>query len=194
MPADVLLIGEAPGKAEDLQAEAFYGVSGRLLNQATTDAGELFDCSVPTMYITNVLGCRPMDMKGGPNRKPTETEMIACWPRVNLTYEMVRPKKVVYLGKVAAGFLKKTYPDAITMVHPAYILRIGSTNSSEYRSFVRRFGEIFLSLAGGDNDGSIEEEIRKGQEEISTPLLVRRGRSRKPRRRVKVQTFRRRHH
>ena len=143
LPADVLFIGEAPGRSEDMLGEAFVGASGRLLNKALEEAQTLATCIPlhPRYFIPNVCGCRPCDSQGGDNRQPTGEEAWACWPRLEQTYKDVSPRRVVLLGKVASQFCKKAWPEAAQLVHPAYVLRSGGVGCPTYRSFVRDLAE-----------------------------------------------------
>ncbi len=146
-PAKILFIGEAPGKSENLRGEPFIGPSGKLLTLAMERAAKIAKMNaVPSYYITNVVGCRPTDEINGPNRQPTEDEAWSCWPRLEEIYAEVSPRRVVFIGKVAEKFCKAAFPDGIPLVHPAYILRKGGTNSTEYRAFVRSLSMIFKSV------------------------------------------------
>lgn len=137
LPCKVLLIGEAPGKAEDLRAVPFCGPSGRVLRQA------LQEVQASCYYITNTVACRPCDMKGGPNRKPTADEAIACQERLLYEKDLARPLKIVLLGKVAEKHCKPLFPDAVCLQHPAYVLRSGGRGSAPYIRLVRELGEVF---------------------------------------------------
>jgi uracil-DNA glycosylase family 4 len=138
MPAKLLIIGEAPGKVEDIRGLPFEGRSGNLLDLLMRDASFEVRMPIPSSYITNILGCRPPG-----NRNPTEEEAFACWPRVQLILQLVKPREVIFLGKVAARFGKKGIKGAHHIVHPAYLLRTGGQGSPEYLATMRRFTEIF---------------------------------------------------
>ena len=142
-PADILFIGEAPGKSEDLRGFAFIGPAGQLLDDGMDKAAEIAKLDLPTFYITNVVACRPTDKKHGPNREPTGEEAWACWVRLSETYDLVNPKAVVFLGKVAEQYCKAAWPGAFSLQHPAYILRQGGARSTEFKRFSRDLGEIF---------------------------------------------------
>ncbi len=144
IPADLMFIGEGPGRSEDLRGEAFYGRSGRLLNAGVLLAVQLAGLSrTPTCYFTNVVGCHPCNARGGDNREPTGEEALACWPRLEQTDHAVRPKQVILLGRVAERFCKQAFPGAIHLVHPAYILRRGGEASTEFRTFSRDLAGVF---------------------------------------------------
>jgi len=147
IPAQILIVGEAPGKSEDLRGEPFVGPAGRILHSAIEDATELSEHTLtPTIYITNTVACRPTDTPRGPNREPTKKEILTCMPRFQATVRMVAPQEVILLGKVAEVAYKRLYPDAVCLRHPAYILRKGGTESTEYRGLVRGLVDVFNKI------------------------------------------------
>jgi len=97
--ADIMLIGEAPGRMEDLKGEPFVGAAGRLLDELLSSIGLTKD----DVYIANVLKCRPPD-----NRDPLISEVEACsdylWDQVRI----IRPRVLVTLGNHATRFVIKT--------------------------------------------------------------------------------------
>lgn len=148
LPADLLFIGEAPGKSEDLRGEAFIGPSGRVLRLAMKDATAMSGLKKPpSFYITNVIACRPCDEKRGPNRQPTDKEAWQCWPRLELTEYLVKPKQIIFLGRVAEHFCLESFQTGVSLQHPAFILRRGGTESAEYRILVRGLSDIFKEVA-----------------------------------------------
>lgn len=95
VPAEVFLIGEAPGAMEDRQGRPFVGPSGRLLVQLLQVAG----LDRRDVYITSCVKCRPPQ-----NRTPRTDELDMCQANwLNRQLELVHPKIVVLLGKVAMG-------------------------------------------------------------------------------------------
>lgn len=88
--ADVVLIGEAPGKAEDEQGLPFVGASGRFLNEMLAAAGMTRD----DVYITNIVKYRPPN-----NRDPLPEEKQAFWPYLMRQIEIIDPKVVITLGR-----------------------------------------------------------------------------------------------
>ena len=145
MPADVLIVGEAPGKSEDLLGRPFVGPSGKILREALRRAQERAKADV-NYYITNTVSCRPTDRKRGENRAPTDAEQMACWPRLRKTERLVKPKYIVLLGREAERACKPHWPEAVTMQHPAYILRRGGKSSTEYRQIVRALTDVFREV------------------------------------------------
>ncbi|MFZ1361290.1 MAG: uracil-DNA glycosylase [Candidatus Saccharimonadales bacterium] len=88
--ADIVLIGEAPGKAEDEQGLPFVGASGRFLNEMLAAAGmERSD-----VYITNIVKYRPPN-----NRDPTPEEKHELWPYLMQQLEIINPRVVITLGR-----------------------------------------------------------------------------------------------
>lgn len=90
--ADVMLIGEAPGREEDASGRPFVGPAGKILDKAL-QAAHLPRASV---FITNVVKCRPPA-----NRAPRADELEACRPYLMTQLASVRPKVVVTLGSTA---------------------------------------------------------------------------------------------
>lgn len=88
--ADIVFIGEAPGKAEDEQGVPFVGASGRFLNEMLAAAG--LDRS--DVYITNIVKYRPPG-----NRDPSPAEKVAFWPYLLRQLEIIEPKVVITLGR-----------------------------------------------------------------------------------------------
>lgn len=128
--ADLMFIGEGPGRDEDLKGEPFVGRAGQLLTDMIVKGMKLRRDQV---YIANVVKCRPPE-----NRNPEADEMETCVPNLHLQIEIVEPRIIVTLGAVPArGFLgEKTgitklrgnwrwYGDIPVMptLHPAYLLR-----------------------------------------------------------------------
>ena len=97
--ADVMFIGEAPGKNEDLQGEPFVGAAGKLLNQLLDRIG----LTREDIYIANILKCRPPR-----NRDPRPEEIEACTPWLREQVKAVHPTVLVTLGNFATKFILQT--------------------------------------------------------------------------------------
>ncbi|MGI6221078.1 MAG: uracil-DNA glycosylase [Coriobacteriales bacterium] len=97
--AEVMFIGEAPGKQEDLGAEPFIGAAGKYLNELLALAG----INRPDIYIANVLKCRPPS-----NRDPQVDEIEACAPFLREQVRAIDPDVIVTLGNFATRFILKT--------------------------------------------------------------------------------------
>ena len=142
LPCDLLCIGEAPGKSEDLLGEAFVGEAGKLLDQMFLQA-RLINRSI---YLTNVVLCHPTDKRGGANREPTQTEILACMSNVMSIVNWAQPRVVLLIGDVAEKYYKKTFPGAYHITHPAALLRTGGAQSPYYLKNIRILEEINASL------------------------------------------------
>jgi DNA polymerase len=97
--ARVMLVGEAPGKNEDLQGEPFVGAAGRLLDQLLADIG----LQRSDVYIANVLKCRPPG-----NRDPHPDEIDSCKGYLREQIRLIGPEVVVTLGNFATKLLLNT--------------------------------------------------------------------------------------
>lgn len=97
--ADIMIVGEAPGKNEDLQGEPFVGAAGKLLDRLMGEVG----ISRDQVYIANVLKCRPPG-----NRDPRPDEIEACKGYLRKQLELIEPTVVVTLGNFATKLLLKT--------------------------------------------------------------------------------------
>lgn len=128
--ADWLFVGEGPGADEDEQGEPFVGQAGKLLDSMLA-AIQLKRGS--NVYIANVVKCRPPG-----NRNPAADEALACEPYLHRQIELIQPKLIVALGKVAAVNLLARDDTVASMrnkvhayrgiplivtYHPAYLLR-----------------------------------------------------------------------
>lgn len=128
--ADWLFVGEGPGAEEDKKGEPFVGQAGKLLDNMLAAINLKRGSNA---YIANVVKCRPPG-----NRNPEPDEAAACEPYLTRQIELIRPKLIVALGKVAASRLLNS--DApigtlrgkihqshgiplIVTYHPAYLLR-----------------------------------------------------------------------
>lgn len=146
LPAPLLLIGEGPGKTEDLRGEAFCGPAGRWLKMLLGDAATLAGCAVPCYYVTNVVACRPTNRKHGDNRAPTQSEALACRPRLSETVALCRPDRVVFLGEVAEREAKVMCPDGVRVYHPSYLMRMKTKRTAQYQRTVRDLAAVFAAL------------------------------------------------
>ncbi len=128
--AEVMVVGEAPGADEDRRGEPFVGKAGKLLDNMLRAAG----FPRPTVYIANILKCRPPN-----NRDPKAGEATACADYLHRQIELVGPKAILVVGRVAAQNLLSTDQPTgrlrghvhrhaggipvIVTYHPAYLLR-----------------------------------------------------------------------
>jgi len=91
--AEVMFIGEGPGKNEDLQGEPFVGAAGKLLDTMLS----LIDLDRTKIYIANIVKCRPPQ-----NRDPLPAEQDLCISYLERQIELIDPKIIVCLGRIAA--------------------------------------------------------------------------------------------
>ena len=94
--AEILFVGEAPGRNEDLQNRPFVGAAGKLLTQLLEGIG----LKREDVYIANVVKCRPPE-----NRNPQPDEIAACRPHLWRQIELIRPRVIATLGNFAAQAL-----------------------------------------------------------------------------------------
>lgn len=145
--AAVMLVGEAPGRDEDLEGLPFVGRSGRLLDQMLAAIG----LDRTSAYIANVIPWRPPG-----NRTPTPHETEICRPFIERQIELVKPKVLVNLGGPSAKTLLNTTEGilrlrgnwrvhttasgiaipAMPTLHPAYLLRTPAHKKLAWRDFL----------------------------------------------------------
>ncbi|MFQ6004432.1 MAG: uracil-DNA glycosylase family protein [Woeseia sp.] len=129
--ADWMIIGEAPGAEEDRRGEPFVGRAGKLLDEMLRAVGLDRD----TVFIANILKCRPPN-----NRDPVAGEAQACRAYLERQIELIRPRLILAVGRVAAQqLLHSNAPvgrmrgrphslnngrlPVVVTYHPAYLLR-----------------------------------------------------------------------
>jgi uracil-DNA glycosylase family 4 len=127
--ADWMIIGEAPGAEEDRRGEPFVGRAGKLLDEMLLAIGE----KRQSVFIANILKCRPPN-----NRDPSHDEAVSCRPYLERQIELVQPKIILAVGRIAAqqllqsdapvGRLRGTIHQLgpvplVVTYHPAYLLR-----------------------------------------------------------------------
>ena len=128
--APLMVIGEAPGKEEDLTGEPFVGAAGEMLDKMLE---RVIGLRRDQVYIANVVKCRPPK-----NRDPLPDEVASCLPFLRRQIQAVQPKVLLVLGRVAFQSLLQTTQgitrargqwftvDGVPTMptfHPAYLLR-----------------------------------------------------------------------
>lgn len=150
--AELMFIGEAPGRDEDLQGLPFVGRSGQLLDRLVA---EEMGVGQESFYVCNTVKCRPPG-----NRDPLPEEISTCRPWLDGQLELVDPKVVVTLGNFATKLLLETgvgitklrgnsyalpRQPSVTVVptfHPAAVLRGGGLTMPQMRADLVRAKEI----------------------------------------------------
>jgi uracil-DNA glycosylase family 4 len=97
--AELMLIGEAPGRDEDLQGEPFVGKAGQLLDKILA----AIEFNRSEIFIGNILKCRPPQ-----NRDPLPEEVALCMPYLYHQIELIQPKIILALGRISAHHLLRT--------------------------------------------------------------------------------------
>jgi DNA polymerase len=150
--AELMFVGEGPGREEDLAGEPFVGRSGKLLDRLMQ---EELGMTRSSCYIANVVKCRPPG-----NRDPRPEEIDACRPYLAEQIELIDPTVVVTLGNFAARLLLDTtegirrlrgraYPfrhgHLVPTYHPAAGLRSGGEVVAEMRADLVRAKRLLAS-------------------------------------------------
>ena len=140
--AEILFVGEAPGRNEDLQGLAFVGAAGKNLDKLLANVG----LSLDDVYIANILKCRPPE-----NRDPTDDEIRVHTPWLLKQIREMKPKVVCSLGNYATKFFlalgkveeMKNQP-GITQVH-------GKVREVEFRENL----DLRTQNSGNRGDGEV---------------------------------------
>lgn len=150
--AEIFIIGEAPGRDEDIQGRPFVGRSGQLLDKILTACGFTREHHV---FISNIIKCRPSD-----NRIPTLQEATTCIPYLIQQIEMIDPKIMILLGATALKHMfgpeRRITSDrgkwlewygrlAMPVYHPAALLRDPSLKRptwEDFKNVVAKYREL----------------------------------------------------
>lgn len=150
--APLMLIGEAPGRDEDIEGKPFVGRAGQLLDKMLAAIA----MTESDVHITNIVYWRPPG-----NRTPTPQEALACRPFLERQIELVAPKAIVALGGAAAkevlatadGIMRlrgrwrevtigqRTLP-ALATLHPAYLLRTPAAKQMAWQDLLSIRGKL----------------------------------------------------
>ncbi len=146
--ADLMFIGEAPGRDEDIQGEPFVGRAGQLL----TDIIKAMKLTRDDVYIANVIKCRPPK-----NRNPEPDELDACRPFIRRQVELIQPKVIVTLGRfglqsltekgygissVRGQWLDYNGIKLMPTYHPAYLLRNPAAKKDVWQDMKKVMAEL----------------------------------------------------
>lgn len=166
--ADVLIVGEAPGKNEDLQGMPFVGAAGQYLSELLAIAG----LTREEVFIANVLKCRPPG-----NRDPRPEEIQTCTPFLREQTRTIDPEVLVTLGKFSTQFVLKTQMGitrlhgrvqragkflVFPIFHPAAALYDGAKREALENDFVT-LGELLHQLDEQKVQAAKAAEQRNGQ-------------------------------
>ena len=105
--SNIILIGEAPGKNEDLQGIPFIGRAGKLLDELLSH----INLTRKDVYTTNTVKCRPPN-----NRNPTTEEIKACTPHLDREIAQIKPKIIIPLGTFASKYILEKYNFKFTTI------------------------------------------------------------------------------
>jgi uracil-DNA glycosylase len=137
--AQLVFVGEGPGRDEDIKGEPFVGRAGKLLTQMI----EAMGLRREDVYICNVVKCRPPE-----NRLPEKDEITTCSPFLFRQIDVIRPKVICCLGSCASQTLLQTTQGIsrfrgewfdfrgsklIATYHPAYLLRNPSAKGEVWK-------------------------------------------------------------
>lgn len=160
--ADIVFIGEAPGKSEDEHGEPFVGAAGKFLNEMLAKVRMKRE----DIYITNIVKYRPPN-----NRDPLPAEKEACKPWLEEELGLIQPKLIVFLGRHAMNnyfpdqkisqahgkLLVKKFPGLSTkyffpLYHPAAALYDGSMRETLIADF-KKIPRVLQEIAKRERDG-----------------------------------------
>jgi uracil-DNA glycosylase family 4 len=151
--ADLVFVGEGPGRDEDAQGLPFVGRAGKLLTQMI----EAMGLQRQDVYICNVVKCRPPE-----NRTPERDEVETCSPFLLRQLDAISPKVIVCLGSVAAQTLLETHrgishfrgewldfrgKKLMATYHPAYLLRNPSAKGEVWKDLQKVMAVLGLQGA-----------------------------------------------
>lgn len=155
--ADIMFVGEAPGKKEDEQGKPFVGAAGKFLSEMLGS----INLKREDIYITNVVKYRPPE-----NRDPEPEEIEACMPWLHEQIKIIEPKIIVTLGRhamehfipgkkiseVHGQAFRRTFPDIgeqifFALYHPAAALYNGSMRATLIADF-KKIPKVIEKLEG----------------------------------------------
>jgi len=179
--AQILFVGEGPGKDENESGRPFVGRAGQLLT-AIIEKG--MGIARGDVYIANIVKCRPtVDMAGSRDRPPDEEEVAACSPILLRQIEIIDPRVIITLGNPSTHFLLNTRSGITSLrgrwhlfrhipvmptYHPSYILRNGNDSSPLKRDV---WNDVKAVLAYLDR-GELPEEIAARQRVLRSPVQL----------------------
>lgn len=150
--ADIIFIGEAPGRNEDLQGRPFVGAAGRVL----TELLEMIGLKRENVFITSIEKFRPPN-----NRDPKPEEILACFPYLEKQIEVIDPKIIVCLGRHSLKrMMEWEKGEPITKT-----ISIGELHGKAFKS--RKFNRVYFpvyhpaAVLYGFNRKILEDDFKK---------------------------------
>lgn len=135
IPCDVLILGQSPGRSEDVHGKPFIGPAGNMMDY-------IIEKSIPSHIryaLTNVVCCMPISTEEGGDKKahdPSEEQLQACKPRLEEFLRICSPRIIVCVGKIVKEWMEQGYlhsvqlpkvkskkPILINILHPSYIMQ-----------------------------------------------------------------------
>jgi len=153
--ADVVFVGEAPGRNEDLQAEPFVGAAGKFLDELLRD---ILGLTRDDVFIANVIKCRPPE-----NRDPSKLEIETCKPFLLEQLEIISPVTICTLGNFATRSLSGKR-EGITKLRRKPV-QVG-------RSFVFPMYHPAAALHRGDLYDEVRGDFKALKEFLDQPKLI----------------------
>ena len=153
--ADLVFVGEGPGRDEDMQGLPFVGRAGKLLTQMI----EAMGLQRKAVYIANVVKCRPPE-----NRLPEPDEIKTCSPYLLRQLDTIAPRVIVCLGACSAQTLLQTTrgishfrgqwmefrgTKLMATYHPAYLLRNPAAKADVWKDLQKVMAELGLEVKKG---------------------------------------------
>lgn len=160
LTADIMFVGEGPGKQEDLEGRPFCGASGKFLDQLLAGIG----LAREEVYITNIVKCRPPN-----NRDPFEDEKTACAPYLEAQIRLIKPLVIATLGRHAMNHFLPNLQ--ISQVHGKPFRKNGQVYVPLYHPAVALYkgsmrGELESDFA------AVRKTINKLAKELTQPQLI----------------------
>lgn len=160
--AEIMFVGEAPGRSEDKAGEPFVGIAGKILDKALQEAG----ISRSDVYITNVVKCRPPN-----NRVPNINEKKSCEDFLIQEIQIIKPRIICILGNTAyssllgggsisnnrGSLIKKDNLLYFLTFHPAAVIYNRSLEDVLQRD-IKKLLDIVADLKNGREPEFIDEK------------------------------------
>ena len=148
IPADILIVGEAPGDTDLVLNKPFAGPAGRLLDKILAEAFEEVEHEVHFCMTYSIL-CSPCEPPQFKMRTPSENEIRNCSSRLQNFYDIVAPSHVIAAGRIAEKAVKRLRaaksanpPDCTVIQNPISILNQAEQGTLDYKRAVSALKEI----------------------------------------------------